>query len=296
MALVEPPIAVTPEQEELAGLDALAQAESAGRRSGQGSFGAVWSATWPKLVAVVVVLVLWQVVAWSGWRPWYVLPGPAPVLRRLLEDLSTAATWHAVATTMRRALLGFSLAVVIGLALGVVVSRSEVLRRGIGSLLTGVQTMPSIAWFPLALILFQFSEGAIFFVVVIGGAPSVANGVISGIDHVPPLLIRAGRTLGAQGWSLLRLVILPAALPAIVGGLKQGWAFAWRSLLAGELIVILGSRPSLGARLELMRQSADSVGLIATMLLLLCIGVAVDAAGFGPLERHLRRRRGLEVS
>lgn len=285
----------TVDRPELAGLDALDQAESADRRAGRDHVTAVWSSAWPKLLAVLVVLVVWQVVVWTGWKPWYVLPGPGPVLRRLGEDLTSASTWHAMATTLRRASVGFAMAVALGVVIGVAVSRSAVLRSAVGSLLTGVQTMPSIAWFPLALILFQFSEAAIFFVVVIGGAPSIANGVISGVDHVPPLLIRAGRSLGADGRSLFRLVVLPAALPAVVGGLKQGWAFAWRSLLAGELIVILGNRPSLGTRLEFMRQSADSKGLISAMLLILFIGVVVDAAAFGPLERRLRRRRGLEV-
>lgn len=285
----------TLETSELAGLDALDQASAADTRGGRSRAVAAWSAAWPKLLAIAVVLAIWQVVAWSGWKPWYVLPGPGPVLSRLAEDLTTAATWQAMATTLRRASVGFAMAVVIGVVLGVAVSRFAVLRSAIGSLLTGVQTMPSIAWFPLALILFQFSEAAIFFVVVIGGAPSVANGVISGVDHVPPLLIRAGRSLGANNRSLFRLVILPAALPAVVGGLKQGWAFAWRSLLAGELIVILGNRPSLGTRLDFMRQSADSKGLISVMLFILCIGVVVDAAAFGPLERGLRRRRGLEA-
>lgn len=283
------------ERSELAGLDALEQAEVADRRRGRGRSSSLWAAAWPKLLALALLLVVWQLVAWSGWKPWYVLPGPAPVLHRMASDLTDASTWQAMATTLRRAVSGFALAVLIGVVIGVAVSRSSALRRGVGSLLTGMQTMPSIAWFPLALILFQFSEGAIFFVVVVGGAPSIANGVISGVDHVPPLLIRAGRSLGADGWPLLRRVVLPAALPAIVGGFKQGWAFAWRSLLAGELIVILGSRPSLGTRLEFMRQSADSQGLISAMLLILFIGVVVDAVAFGPLERRLRRRRGLEV-
>ena len=103
--------------------------------------------------------------------------------------------------------------------------------------------MPSIAWFPLAILLFKLSEEAILFVVVIGAAPSVANGLISGIDHIPPLWLRAGRVLGAKGLSAYRHVVLPAALPEFVSGLKQGWAFAWRSLLAGELLVIIASAP-----------------------------------------------------
>ena len=112
----------------------------------------------------------------------------------------------------------------------------QVLRAAIGSMITGLQTMPSVAWVPLAIILFKLTENAIFFVVVLGAAPSIANGIIDGIDHVPPILLRAGRVLGARGCHSLRHVVIPAALPSVVGGLKQGWAFAWRSLMAGELI------------------------------------------------------------
>jgi NitT/TauT family transport system permease protein len=157
-----------------------------------------------------------------------------------------------------------------------------------------LQTMPSIVWFPLALLLFQLSERAIIFVVVMGAAPSIANGLIGGVDHVPPILIRAGNVLGARGFTLLRSVILPAALPGYIGGLKQGWAFAWRSLMAGELLVIIGSKPSLGVRLDFARQLSDTPLLIAYMIVILIIGIIVDAI-FGIADRRLRARRGLLI-
>jgi NitT/TauT family transport system permease protein len=151
--------------------------------------------------------------------------------------------------------------------------------------------MPSIAWFPLAILLFKLSEGAITFVVVLGAAPSIANGLIGGIDHVPPILLRAGRMLGAKGPTLFRHVVLPAALPSCLAGLKQGWAFAWRSLMAGELLVILGA-PSIGARLAAGRELSDAPLLMAMMVVVLVIGLGVDAL-FGAADTALRRRRGL---
>jgi NitT/TauT family transport system permease protein len=151
--------------------------------------------TWPKVAAIALALFAWQVVVWSGWRPTYVLPGPMTVLSRFWSDLGEADTWKAIATTLRRAAVGFALAVFVGVVIGLAVSRFRSLRTAVGSLITGLQTMPSIAWFPLALLLFRLSEGAILFVVVIGAAPSIANGLISGIDQVPPLF-RAGRVLG----------------------------------------------------------------------------------------------------
>jgi NitT/TauT family transport system permease protein len=277
---------------ELAGLDALERpavpSVSLARRT--------WTATWPKLVAIAVLLGVWQVVVWSHWKPDYVLPGPTEVLPRLWQDLHDATTWKAIGITLRRAGYGFAISVVLGTILGLAVSRSKALRAGIGSLITGLQTMPSIAWFPLAILLFKLSEGAILFVIVIGAAPAVANGVISGVDHVPPVLTRAGRVLGARGFAAYRHVVLPAALPSFVAGLKQGWAFAWRSLMAGELIVIIASRPSLGAKLANEREFADAAGLMAVMLIILIIGIVVDAIGFATLERMVRRRRGLDVS
>src|SRR6185436_8208737 len=164
-------------------------------------------------------------------------------LRRMI---GTSFFWDMVATTLRRALVGFAAASAVGLVLGIAVARNRVLRAGLGSMITGLQTMPSIAWFPLAILFFQLTENAIFFVVVLGAAPSVANGVIAGVDYVPPLLVRAGKNIGARGLRLYWHVIAPASLPSIVAGLKQGWAFAWRSLLAGELLVVTANRPALG--------------------------------------------------
>ena len=277
---------------ELAGLDALEQSN----RPSLSLAVRIWRATWPKVAAIGLALFAWQVVVWSGWRPTYVLPGPMTVLSRFWSDLGEPETWKAIATTMRRAAVGFGLAVVVGVLIGLAVSRFRSLRTAVGSLITGLQTMPSIAWFPLALLLFRLSEAAIMFVVVIGAAPSIANGLISGIDHVPPLWTRAGRVLGARGLNAYRFVILPAALPSFLTGLKQGWAFAWRSLMAGELLVIIANQPSIGSRLQFEREFADSAGLMSVMLLILVLGVAVDAIAFSTLERSVRRRRGLGAS
>ena len=159
------------------------------------------------------------------------------------------------------------------------VSSSKIVRSAVGSLITGLQTMPSIAWFPLAILLFGLSEQAILFVVVLGAAPSIANGLITGVDHVPPVLLRAGHMMGATGISRFRHVVLPASMPSFVGGLKQGWAFAWRSLMAGELIVVLGA--SVGFLLQQYRNLADAPGLIAMMIVILVVGIVVDAVLFG---------------
>jgi NitT/TauT family transport system permease protein len=173
------------------------------------------------------------------------------------------------------------------------VARSKVLRTAIGSMITGLQTMPTIAWFPLAIVLFGLKESAILFVVILGAGPAIANGIITGVDHIPPVLLRAGRVLGARGVSTYRHVVIPACLPGYVAGLKQGWAFAWRSLLAGELLVIIAKKPSLGVRLELTRTNTDYVGMVATMVTIFVIGVVIDSVVFARFERAIRARWGL---
>lgn len=247
---------------------------------------------WPRVAALALAVGIWQLVVWTGWRPDYVLPPPGPVLSQLWEDLKGPELAQALAVTMSRAGAGFFLAVAIGTAIGVAVAKSRVLRSAIGSLITGLQTMPSIAWFPLAILLFRLGEGAILFVVVLGAAPAVANGVLSGIDHIPPVLERAGRVMGARGLTALRYVTFPAAFPNYVAGLKQGWAFAWRSLMAGELLAVAGDGTSIGERLNNARD-LGAEELLATMVVILAIGIAVDALVFGTLERHIRRKRGL---
>jgi NitT/TauT family transport system permease protein len=274
-------------ENEIRGLDALDLGSST-----QPLAHALWRSAWPKVAALALALGLWQLVAMSGWKPSYDLPGPVPVFVELGHRLVTGELWAAVGVTMTRGVVGFAIAAVLGLVLGILVSRSRILRAAIGSLITGLQTMPSIAWFPLAILLFQLSEQAILFVILIGAVPSIANGVTNGVDYVPALLVRAGRNIGASGLSLYRHVVLPAALPSIVSGLKQGWAFAWRSLLAGELLVSIANRPSLGVFLTQSRELGDTAYMIALMIAILAIGIAVDTV-FSSFERGIRRRRGV---
>jgi len=275
---------------ELSGIDALELPIS----PAPGRLSRVWGAAWPKLAAFGLFLFAWQAVVWAHLKPDYILPGPGPVFQRLFHDLGDGSLLKATATTMQRAAIGYSLAVAIGVVIGLAVARNRVLRAAVGSMITGLQTMPTIAWFPFAILLFKLSETAILFVIVLGAAPAIANGVIAGVDNIPPLLLRAGRVLGAKGLSSYRHVILPGALPGFVAGLKQGWAFAWRSLMAGELIVIVANKPSLGVRLQFARELSDAQGLLAAMLALLFIGIAVDSLVFGRLDRAVRRRFGLD--
>ncbi len=248
----------------------------------------------PVLLAVVIFLGAWQLVVLSGWRPQYLLPGPLTVIGELGRLATEPLFWQALGRTLLRALAGFALAVGIGTVIGLAAARSELLRAAIGSLVTGLQTMPSVVWFPLAILLLGLGEQAILFVVILGAAPSIANGVLSGVDHVPPAYFRLGKVLGAQGWRLYRFIVIPAALPAYVSGLNQGWAFAWRSLMAGELLVVIPGAVALGNRLAFAQEFGDAAGLLAYMLVILVVGMLADTA-FSAASRSLRRRRGLAV-
>jgi NitT/TauT family transport system permease protein len=284
MLRAEPPL-----DADLSGLDAL-ELPIASRKP---LAVRLWAVVWPKLAALAFALIAWQLVVWSGWRPSYVLPGPITVFGRLATDIGGSDLPTAVAITLRRAAVGFGVALLIGCVVGVAIVQVRALRIAASSFVTGLQTMPSIAWFPLAILLFGLSEQAILFVVVLGAAPSIANGLISGVDQIPRILLRAGRMLGARGVASYRHIVLPAALPSFVGGLKQGWAFAWRSLMAGELLVIVAGQTSIGVRLQQSRDFVDAPGLLSTMLVILLIGVVVDGFVFGSLDRSIRRRWGL---
>ena len=275
----------------LAGLDALDLADQTAPGGAGRLAGRTWSVLWPKLAAVVLVLVVWELIHLTGWKK-FVFPGPGTTLSNLWEQAKTGLLWHAIGTTLQRAVLGFALALVIGTVVGALVSRIRPLRAAVGSLITGLQTMPSLAWFPFAIILFGITTPAILFVIVLAAAPSIANGLIAGVDYTPPLLLKAGTLMGLRRVSLYRHLILPASLPTYVSGLKQAWAFAWHALMAGELLVIIANQPSLGVLLSTDQDQTDMPSTIAIMIVILVIGIGVDAA-FGVANRSIRRRWGL---
>jgi NitT/TauT family transport system permease protein len=273
-----------------AGLDALETRLDTGPSRGR----KVWSATWPPIVAIAVLLLIWELTYRSGVKAPYALPSPGDVgltLRKLLGD---GTLLGAMATSLTRGGLGFLAALAIGTPLGILIARVRPVRRGIGPLVSGLQSLPSVAWVPAAIIFFGIGDTAIYSVVLLGATPSIANGMVSGIDQIPPLYQRVGKVLGARGLASARHVLLPAALPGYVGGLRQGWAFSWRSLMAAELIVNspeLGQ--GLGQLLDVGRSQNDMSWVFAAILGILVVGIAVEVCVFAPLERTILRRRGL---
>ena len=236
------------------------------------------------LIAVWVLLAKLKV-----WPP-YLFPTPWGVAEAMWSGFADHSFWIAIGVSMRRMLLGYGLSVVLGIALGMSVASSKFLDQTLGGLLVSLQSLPSICWLPIAVLWFGLSEKAILFVVVMGSLLSVTISMETGRKQLPKIYSMAGRNLGARGLKLFLNVTLPASLPYIVTGLKQGWAFAWRSLISGEMIfVTLG----LGQLLMMGRDLNDMSQVVAVMILIIALGYIVDGLVFKTIERRLQQRWGL---
>ncbi|WP_331733287.1 ABC transporter permease [Streptomyces sp. NBC_01276] len=275
---------------ELAGLDALDTHQTARTSLRR----VLWGKALPPAVAVALVLTVWQGLTWARVADDYVLPPPSAVWHSLTDLWFRGTLLDVVWTSVWRGLSGFLLALAIGTPLGLLVARVRFVRAAIGPVLQGLQSLPSVAWVPPAVLWLGLDDSMMYAVILLGATPSIAGGLVSGIDQVPPLFLRAGRSLGATGLRGARHVVMPAALPGYLAGLKQGWAFSWRSLMAAEIIA---SSPDLGLGLgqllESGRETSDMARIFLAIVLILLVGVVVDLLVFGPLERRMLRRRGL---
>ncbi|MEV5150646.1 ABC transporter permease [Streptomyces werraensis] len=251
----------------------------------------------PPVVAVALVLAVWQsLITFKVVDDPTKLPAPADVWHVLEKAWLQGELLGYIWTSVSRGLLGFCLALLIATPLGLLLARVKLVRAAIGPILSGLQSLPSVAWVPPAVIWLGLNNQMMYAVILLGAVPSIANGLLSGVDQVPPLFQRAGRTLGATGLKGTWHITLPAALPGYVAGLKQGWAFSWRSLMAAEIIA---SFPDLGVGLgqllENGRNASDMAMVFEAILLILTVGIAIDLLIFSPLERRVLRTRGLLV-
>ena len=251
----------------------------------------------PPVVAVALVLVAWQLLVWAEVAPDYKLPSPSDVWGEVRQSWLQGTLFDYIWTSVSRGLMGFLLALAIGTPLGLLVARVRFVRAAIGPILSGLQSLPSVAWVPPAVIWLGLNDSMMYAVILLGAVPSIANGLVSGVDQVPPLFLRAGRTLGATGLKGTWHIVMPAALPGYLAGLKQGWAFSWRSLMAAEIIATspdLGI--GLGQLLEQGRTNSSMSQVFLAIFLILLVGIAIDLLIFSPLERRVLRGRGLLVT
>ncbi len=276
-----------------AGLDALETVQT-GRKPLRQTFV---EKVLPPVIAIALVLAVWQaLVSFRIVDDPTKLPSPGAVWEVLRQAWLKGELLGYIWTSVSRGLLGFFFALLIGTPLGLLVARVKFVRAAIGPILSGLQSLPSVAWVPPAVIWLGLNNQMMYAVILLGAVPSIANGLVSGVDQVPPLFLRAGRTLGATGLKGTWHVVLPAALPGYVAGLKQGWAFSWRSLMAAEIIASFPDLGiGLGQLLENGRNASDMAMVFEAIGLILTVGIAIDLLIFSPLERWVLRSRGLLV-
>jgi len=243
-----------------------------------------------QIVFYAILLGVWALVAKLRIWPPYLFPTPWGVGEALWAGFADHSFWIGILVTMKRMLIGYSLSVLLGMGLGLAIGSSKLLEETVGGLLVSLQSLPSICWIPLAVLWFGLTEKAILFVVLMGSLLSVTIAMEDGRKQMPKIYSMAGRNLGARGFRLFWSVLLPASLPYIVSGLKQGWAFGWRSLIQAEMIFLsLG----LGQLLMMGRDLSDMSQVIAVMILIVALGYIVDGLVFKTIERRLQLRWGL---
>lgn len=232
---------------------------------------------------------IWAAVSKAGVWPPYLFPSPAGVGEALVWGFKDGSLWIGLFASLQRIVIGYLISLVFGVTLGLVVGRFKILDETVGSLMTALQVLPSICWLPLAILWFGLNEWAIQFVVVMGALLAIGVATDGGIKNIPPLYVRAARTMGIRGIDLYVRVILPAALPSIVTGMKLGWSFAWRALMAGELIFVSAG---LGHLLQTGRELNDMAQVMAVMGIIMAIGLVFDRLLFNQLEQRIRRLWG----
>lgn len=247
------------------------------------------------LLFFIGLIALWQFLyvmatEWFRWAKPYAVPNPRGTLESFINLLTSGTLAAAIGKSLLRVLIGFLISLIIGIILGVIIIQSEYMARNLKPLIWGIQTLPSICWVPFAILWFGLKESSIIFVVVMGSAFSVALAVESGIKGVPPLYIRAAKTMGVSGSKMYRKVIFPAALPSFIAGLKQAWSFAWRALMSGE---VMSASVGLGYTLMLGRDLADINQVMTIMLVIILVGIVIDKGFFTVLENHILKNRGL---
>ena len=233
----------------------------------------------------------WHVLATANIWESILFPTPAEVLATLQRGVSDGSLLAATGSSLQRLMVGYAFSLVVGVLLGLLLGRLSLLNATLGTLSLGLQALPSICWLPLAILWFGLNEGAMFFVVVMGSLMAVVLSVRDGVRNIPPLYLRAARVMGASGWRIYLFIILPASLPAILTGARLGWSFAWRSLMAAELLYVSAG---LGSTLMMGRELHDMSLVVAAMLIIIAIGLVFDRLIFGLLERSLGARWGFE--
>lgn len=248
-----------------------------------------------QLVFFLGIIVLWQIVYMVGvdvmgiWKS-YAMPSPEGVWRSFVFLISDGALFKAVGSSLLRGGIGYGISLVIGGVLGFLMNHFNYLHRNLRPLIMGIQTLPSVCWVPFSILWFGLTEQAIIFVVVMGSAFSLSVAVDNAIRNVPPIYKKAALTMGANQKQIYWKVILPASMPELISGLKQGWSFAWRALMSGE---VMTTCIGLGQTLITGRNLADIDQVMLVMIVIVLVGIVIDQTVFRTLEKRIYKKRGL---
>lgn len=249
-----------------------------------------------KIVFYTLLIITWELVYRVGvevlgiWKS-YAFPSPINVVKSIVSLIQEKILFIALFSTMKRLIIGYVLSIILGSILGIAIIKYKYIDTNIKPLILGLQTLPSVCWVPFAILWYGLSESSILFVIVMGSTFSITIAIESAIRNIEPIYVKAARTMGSKGIPLYKEVILPAALPTIISGLKQGFSFAFRALIAGEII---SSSKGLGHTLMVGRDLGDISQVVAVMIIIIMIGLAIENLVFGKLEKGIRQKWGLE--
>ncbi|HKO41485.1 MAG TPA: ABC transporter permease [Nitrososphaeraceae archaeon] len=244
------------------------------------------------VVFISVFLAIWQLVYILEIFPKLSLPSPLAVGQTIIELLLDFTLIKGTAITLWRLFLGFLLSLAIGVITGLIMIKFQQFGKTMSSFAVGLQSFPSIAWIPFAILLIGFNDLGILFVVVMSCVFSVMLSTYSGLRNVPPIYIRAARNMGAKGFSLFRYVLIPAATPTLIMGMRQAWSFAWHALIGAEMLIT--TLVGLGYILSVGREFSNMSQIIATMIVIFTIGLIFDRVVFIKIEEKIRDRWGLD--
>lgn len=243
----------------------------------------------------VVLIASWEGLARTGYWSNVILPAPSEIYAYYVQSIQDGTLIEACYVTLKRLLEGYIVGILIGIPIGLLNARFEIFEDTIGVIALGFQALPSICWAPLALLWFGQTEKAMFFIVLMGSIWSIAIATDAGVRQVPPIYVRAARTMGSKGLHTWMKVIIPAAFPFIVTGMKQSFAFAWRSLMAAEIYVTILTGFGLGHLLHYARELHSMDAVIGIMIVIIIISLLIDRLLFAPLERFLHLRWGTNI-
>ena len=243
-----------------------------------------------KILFYIAIIIVWQAIDSADIWPDNIFPSPIEVGEDLIYGISDGSLFYGIGTSMWRLILGLEIAIGGGMILGIFMARVETVNQTIGSLVLGLQSIPSVAWVPLAILWFGLTDAGIIFVTAIGAIFAVTINVYTGVKNIDPSYIEAARNMGAKGSQLITTVLIPAAFPYMITGFKQGWAFAWRGVIGAELLF---SFLGLGFLLNVGRQLNDVSQVIAMMLVIMGIGILIDGFVFKRIEDKVMSRWGL---